>query len=601
MRLEPRPYQKEAIAAIKKWHQSGKIGILTQMGTGLGKTSGVVCNLPHYYPEQFEYKGDEGGLLFLSHRREILYHAYEKTRDAYPDKSVAIEMGEYKAIGYEDFIFASIDSLGRLIGNRIDKFNWRYFSVIICDEGHHVTEGGTWDNVLSYFGVGSDREEDFKLGDGRTPLLLFLTATPERDDDKSIAPFLNHCDPDHYGAAYTYSLLDGVQDGWLTDIVAEPVIPSGEIENASEETAAAFVARVVGNKCVGERTLLFAANVEQSAFIADYINQETDLTAAHIYYETDKDLRKEYIEKFESGEIDVLCNRSIFTEGTDLKGLTCIVDNAPTSNKSLFLQKIGRGVRPAADAEVDKYDTAKERRESISKSSKPYLRYIPTFIPSREAMGLVEAFTGIKDEEAIEDGMMIVDEIVDIVQHAEEEQPERELKSVAEAKKIAYREVDYDIWSQTIYNESLRRVSDNRWIEVGGDYMIYLPKNPHSNDKAQDTPVIWRIHDGKLQRILFGGWSEKGKFPVKGKLLSEKPLTKDVMSVIVEADEWLERYHPDIAEEVRVGSLERPPSQRDVNYVKRELDGVAAVKTDRTAKYLKDYARITNKLKKLKL
>jgi superfamily II DNA or RNA helicase len=603
MRLEPRDYQKEAIDAIIHWNKKGKTGILAQLGTGLGKTSGIVCNLPHYYPEQFEYDGDHGGMLFLSHRREILFHAYRKVKAAYPDRSVGIEMGEYHCVGYEDFIFASIDSIGRYIGNRINKFEHRYFSAIVCDEGHHVTENGTWDNILTYFGVGSESDpSDRVLPDGRTVMLLFLTATPERDDDKSIAPFLDHCDPKHGGAAFTMSLVEGVREGWLTDIVATPVIPEEDLSDLDNEVSGAWIARVIASKCKDDRTLVFAKSVEESVYVAEYINRESDLTAAHIDHTTDKKLREEYIRDFETGKINVITNRLIFTEGTDLADLSCIVDSAPTKNKSLFLQKIGRGVRPHSAAQVDACDDKQERREAIENSPKPHLRYIPTFVPSREAIGLTEAFTGLRlEDESEEEGRRIIEEIVDVVEIAEEEQPERKLTSVDEARRIAYREVDYDIWTQTIYNESLRRVSDNRWLEVDNRFFIYLPKNPNPKSVQEHTPVVWMIDDGQMHEILFGGWNEKLKSPMRPRVLRSWELKTDPLSTIVSVDRWLQRNAPELSEDIMLTSNEVPPTQKDVDYVKRNLGGVGEIQSDRTAKYLKDYYRIQKKINDLGL
>lgn len=594
-RLTPRPYQQQAIDNISRALAEGKNRLLVQMGTGLGKTSGVVSNLPHQMPKQFSYVGDHGGMLFLSHRREILYHAYEKVRAAYPNRTCGIEMGEFHALGYEDFIFASVASIGREMGSRIEKFSDRFFSAVICDEGHHVTEDSTWDNILRYFNLDSEAPRDFKLPDGRTPLLLFLTATPDRDDDKSIAPFLNYAFEEHHGAAFSYSLAQGVKDGWLTDVVCEPAVPETELKELEPEVSGAFVARIAGTKARGHKTLVFARSVEESVWVDETLGQDYGMQSAHVDHKTDDDERKEYMKRFVQSDEGVMTNRLIYTEGTDIPGLTCIIDSAPTRNKSLFLQKIGRGVRPHPSANVDAYDTAEERRAAIKASPKPHLLYIPTFLPGPEALGMVEAFTGLRIEETEEDsGIPVFEDIIDVIEVAEEQQPERQISSLAEAREIAYREVEYDIWSQTIYNERLRRISDNRWIDDGERISIYLPENPRAKSSYEKTPVIWTIKDGMFTEILVGGYVASLGHPVAGRVMESKPLKASPERTVIALDNMLARKG--LSGAVQIGSEEKAPTTKDVNYVRRNMDGVGELETDRTAKYLRDYIRIKRKL-----
>lgn len=598
MRLTPRPYQQEAIDNIKRALAGGLNRLLVQMGTGLGKTSGVVSNLPHQMPEQFEYVGDHGGMLFLSHRREILMHAYEKVKAAYPDRTCGIEMGEYHCMGYEDFIFASVASIGREMGNRINKFQHRFFGTVICDEGHHVTEDGMWDNILKYFNLDAEAPDDFELPDGRKPLLLFLTATPDRDDDKSIAPFLQYAFDEHYGAVFSYSLRDGVKDGWLTDIVCEPALPETDMKDLSADVAGGFVARLAATVTEGHKTLLFAKNVEQSGITAQVLREEYDLTAFHVDHRTDKDERDRFMSQFIDSDSAFMSNRLIYTEGTDIPGLTAIVDSAPTKNKSLFLQKIGRGVRPHPDAQVDKYDTAAERRKAIKDSPKPHLLYVPTFLPGEEAIGMVEAFTGLQiNDEDQTHGLPVFEEVVDVIEVAEEEQPERDISSFHEAKEIAWKGYDYDIWSQTIHNERLRRVSDNRWIDDGESISIWLPENPRCESRLEDTPVVWTISGDRFREIIVGGWSQSAGHPVPSKVKTDSKISGTIESTIRSLDRFLDRHR--ISDKVRIGSDERAPTKKDLDYIRRRMDGTGKVKTDRTAKYLKDFVRIKKKLQEV--
>ncbi len=59
-----------------------------------------------------------------------------------------------------------------------------------------------------------------------------------------------------------------------------------------------------------------------------------------------KQERKEIISQYNKGNIDVLCNCQLLTEGFDDPGIENIIISRPTKSKALFCQMIGRGLRP---------------------------------------------------------------------------------------------------------------------------------------------------------------------------------------------------------------------------------------------------------------
>ena len=146
-------YQEAALDAVEDHYDLGINRMMGVLFTGGGKTSGVAAHLPRRFEHLTRRQGDHGGLLFIVHRREILFDAYLTFKKAYPDKWIGIEMGDMHVTGNEDFIFASADSIGRLMGNRILKMQHRVFGAIVTDEGHHLSEGSKWANILNFMGV----------------------------------------------------------------------------------------------------------------------------------------------------------------------------------------------------------------------------------------------------------------------------------------------------------------------------------------------------------------------------------------------------------------------------------------------------------------
>jgi superfamily II DNA or RNA helicase len=66
--------------------------------------------------------------------------------------------------------------------------------------------------------------------------------------------------------------------------------------------------------------------------------------------------RANILDRFSKGEIDVLTNVNILTEGYDYSDIGCILMARPTQSESLYVQCIGRGTRLKSKAFEDKYN-----------------------------------------------------------------------------------------------------------------------------------------------------------------------------------------------------------------------------------------------------
>jgi DNA repair protein RadD len=98
---------------------------------------------------------------------------------------------------------------------------------------------------------------------------------------------------------------------------------------------------------VGRPTLCFAVN----RLHAEHIQQQFEaggIRAGYIDCETPASERKEVRCKFATGELQVVCNVGVLTMGVDWD-VRCIILARPTKSEILFVQIIGRGLRPAED------------------------------------------------------------------------------------------------------------------------------------------------------------------------------------------------------------------------------------------------------------
>jgi superfamily II DNA or RNA helicase len=543
-------YQEEALDGVE---YRAERGIFRQCGvlfTGGGKTSGIAAHVPRRF-EHFcrRQRGGHGGLLFIVHRREILFDAYQTFRDAYPHKWIGIEMGELHATGDEDFIFASADSIGTLMTNRIIKMQHRIFGVVITDEAHHLTVDSKWDNILNFFGVGSDPDQHATLPDGTKPLSLLLTATPNRTDGLGLDPFLDPDRDGYYSPTFEYNLAWGIRNGWAVDLRVNHLVDESGVtgKDLATESELDFIARCVRDHCQGYKTLAFMRNVPQSAMLAATLNELQIVSAGHVDGDTDTDVRKMLVDAFRDGDLDLLTNFGVFTEGTNLPGIQKLLLNRPTDSPVLLPQIVGRVTRPHPQANVYTLPTARQRRAAIDASPKPYGHVLCTFSPEDWNLNIVAALTGM-DTSITPDGDQTLMEIVDVLEYVEEEAPEvpiREIKTLDDLK-VRMREVD--VWTQTVYNDDLKALSPLSWVQQGDDLNLYLPTNPFSTKPYEQCPVVVQFRpmsNGQVEKRLIevGGWNLYLKRPRKASVKTVGTDT-NMQQAVNKLDSWLRSKAP---------------------------------------------------------
>ncbi len=590
--LKLRPYQSATHEALKYHYEKGSNRLLVNLATGLGKTSAIAAVLPETFPDLAEH-----GLLFLSHRREILYQAHRTFKEKYgTDRWIGMEMGEYHCTGQEDIVFASVDSIGRMMGRRINKFKNRYFGIVVPDEGHHVIKEGTWDNILNFFGIGSDLSQAHVFPGGIKPLSVFLTATPTRADGQALAPFLDEI-------AMEFTIKDGIKEGWLTDIKAyHAELTNGEYDEFEHDEQIDFLIKVWNKYADGMRTLSFARSVAQSEMLAATLNRDNYCSAGHVDATTPDEFRQDTIARFclphgDPDAIHLMTNRMIFTEGYDNPMIQCILDNAPTQSQSLYIQKIGRGLRVDPSIDLGSYETASERKEAIRRSAKPFLTYITTFA-LKHGLDMPATLFGLPKN--LETNDRLLSEVIDVIQFEEEVMPEAPTRDLSMMESLDISLKRQDIWTQTIYSEELRALTPLRWI-VGENFAaLRLPHNPFSVSIMEQTPMIVAFaktdRGWQLNRILEGGWIEKIRRPTRAVHEPFNHFTVDLNTVIKKMDRWLKQKEPEM-----YGMLQRdhngPATEKMIQYLKRKkLTANWDNLTMETAMILKDFSIVQPKL-----
>src|SRR6185436_2453257 len=100
----------------------------------------------------------------------------------------------------------------------------------------------------------------------------------------------------------------------------------------------------------------------------DVCTEFTDagIRAAAVWGEMPREERRQTLKKFSTGEISVLTNCNLLTEGFDEPTINCIIMARPTKSKLLYAQMVGRGTRLHPDKKdlmvVDVTDNSRDHR-----------------------------------------------------------------------------------------------------------------------------------------------------------------------------------------------------------------------------------------------
>lgn len=360
MRL--RPYQSECLRAIDEGFARHR-ALMTVMATGLGKT--VVFS--HLARRCFKR------VLILAHRDELIRQAADKVR-AICGEEPGVEMGESRSPeGYADpprVVVSSVQTMFR--PNRQRRFRPADFGLLVVDECHHAV-ARSYREPIAYFAQNPDLN------------LLGVTATPTRADKLAMGQVFD-------AVAYEYGIEPAVEDGWLVPPHQKAVVVEGldfsGVRSLAGDLSPAELEEVLSREKVLHATaapavelagdlpaLVFCATVAHARLMAEVLCRYKPQSALALDGTTNRDVRRETVERFRRGEVQFLCNCGLFLEGFDAPNTAVVVMARPTKSLALYAQILGRGTRPlpgVVDFDApDGPEGARLRREAIAASPKP--------------------------------------------------------------------------------------------------------------------------------------------------------------------------------------------------------------------------------------
>ncbi|KAK5729240.1 putative ATP-dependent helicase IRC3 [Elasticomyces elasticus] len=337
-----RPYQEEVIQSVLDYLGRGEKRLGVSLATGGGKT--VVFS--HLIDRIEAPTASAARTLIVAHKQELVDQAVEHCRRLYPHRIIEVEMAGQHASGSAEITVASVATLNSK--NRLQKFDASTFKLLIVDEAHHIV-AKSYMNVLRHFGL--DKRETKPV-----TALVGVSATLSRSDGLGLGKALDHI-------VYHKDYLAMIEGEYLTNVIFTTVqsgtnlkgvkVSSGDFQTSSlseaintpETNSLTVRAWFEKAQTQGRRsTLVFAVDVAHVTSLAATF-RKFGMDARFVTGTTDKQIRKETVQAFRNGDFPVLLNCGVFTEGTDIPNIDCILLARPTKSSNLLVQMIGRGLR----------------------------------------------------------------------------------------------------------------------------------------------------------------------------------------------------------------------------------------------------------------
>lgn len=332
-----RDYQIQSkINIYKAWNTTPSV--LFQMPTGTGKTrlfSSIIRDTQAYAHETQTRQP----VLVLAHRTELIEQISETLGQKYHIAHGIIKTGYDEDLRFHVQV-ASVQSISR----RLERWKSKDFRYIIIDEAHHVL-AKTYKKILAAFPHAK---------------ILGVTATPYRLSGESfrdvfgtliVSQSVTKFIEQGYLSEYQYfsirpdsrmqEMIDNIDDIGLDGDYKEAAL----LEACDKDYIRANLVNSYKQFAFGKKGIIYTICKEHNEHVRQAFEEE-GLRVVTIDSETPDKERKRLVKEFRSSRIDIICNVNIFSEGFDCPDIEFIQLARPTRSLSMYLQQVGRGLRP---------------------------------------------------------------------------------------------------------------------------------------------------------------------------------------------------------------------------------------------------------------
>lgn len=207
--------------------------------------------------------------------------------------------------------------------------------LLIVDEAH-LSRSNTWQRVIEYY-------DTYTAG---------FSATPVRMDGKPLGDIFD-------------DLIEGVSTRWLIDALrlapyeyyAPMTVDTSGLRTVGGDYVISELERLMTERCIygdivasyrrfaaGERTIAYCVSVRHARSVAEAF-RAAGIRAEALSAETPARERKRINDGFRAGEITILCNCTLLSEGISIDEVSCVMLLRPTESVALGIQQMMRCMR----------------------------------------------------------------------------------------------------------------------------------------------------------------------------------------------------------------------------------------------------------------
>jgi len=347
--------------------------------------------------------------------------------------------------------------------------------------------------------------------------------------------------------------IDMIEENWLTDVVFTTVEIKADLNSvgsgANGDFQTAALSRAINtdetndlvinawlSKAKGRTsTLVFCVDLSHVTNLTAKF-REIGVDAQFVTGDTPTRIRSARVDAFKNGKFPVLLNCGVFTEGTDIPNIDCVLLARPTRSRNLLVQMIGRGMR-------------------LHKTKKNC--HVIDMVAALST-GVVSTPTlfGLDPAEIVERADT---KSMKQLKDRKETEKQREQHAAGMKRKIVARQLPgkitftdyssvYDLIADSSGDQYIRKISQYAWVDIGdgkfvlttnsGNYLILEP-----SEKAEGwykAKYYWRLPMEKLVKSPFG----KPRIIAEGESFEHVVHAADTYASEVFEHMWIFKHQP---------------------------------------------------------
>ena len=293
------PHQVDAVSRVLGAWAEGKRAPLLVMPTGTGKTR-VLATVAA------SFAGRCLGVRILVHRAELVSQTKAAIAKEYVEGRAVMGLGSIE-VTTPDQLLAS-------------KAKVEPVDLLIVDEAHHYV-AREWRKILH----------------AHPGQILGATATPERSDGRAM------------GDAFDVLIAPlSVREAIARGVLVSATVYAPECDDDAKASRGGLAMHpdeaLAQYRDQWKRAIAFCATVEHAEAVAARCNA-SGLRSDVVHGSLAEDARTRVLERFAAGEIDVVTNVFVLTEGYDDAAVDCVVLARGVTSPGAYLQMVGRALR----------------------------------------------------------------------------------------------------------------------------------------------------------------------------------------------------------------------------------------------------------------